>query len=496
MITDAQAIALEDFRDGMTATSSVSVAVLETFSEVSKPVSASAFSVAASVQGSEDTSEVSMHCASLEACLASLADRSRLRAETLVTPRSSPTVAVSSPEGRSPEAFAPRTEAAFRRDINFNSSVKVATKEKVHSVPKLSVQVGDRVLEVPRVHYLNKTVEVPELREIEKVVEIPQVQIQEVVKHVPRVIVQEIVRHVPKIEIQEVVRTVPKVQVQYVEKIVEVPEIRTVEKIIEVPQTRTVEKFVEVPQIQRVEVEKRVHVPARPTEVSLELASTRLPMQRPPQEIQVIDTVSLGGVQVALLSEGNLRTMPPDRLREHAMNLYQAIGYANIGSGVPVLEADLVNWILNVQRCHLDSLQASSSTGSLKTGLISTQSISSLTPRSVGYSAPRSAGYTKVIDRMASSAAALGVTTPASPTFAAPSLCATQTVADSTLVTSPMTARPPRARSASAIAGGDRLVRSQAGEALARTQTREVLAATMSLTPGRSGFPHMSAPLV
>lgn len=194
----------------------------------------------------EDTTEVSLHCANLEACLEGINVR-----RGVTSARSSATQ-VSAIQG------------------NANPVAKVEVEERTLSVPKINVQVSDRLLEVNRVQYVQKTIEVPEIRIIDRIVEVPQVKIQEVLKAVPRVTVCEIVHHVPKIEVQEVVRTVPKYVDQVVEKIVEVPTIQTVEKIVEVPEIKTVEVFVDVPHIQVVEMEKRVHVSALSATTSLE----------------------------------------------------------------------------------------------------------------------------------------------------------------------------------------------------------------------------------
>lgn len=195
----------------------------------------------------EDTTEVSLHCANLEACLEGINVR-----RGVTSARSS------------------ATQVSAIREIA-NPVAKVEVEERTLSVPKIDVQVSDRLLEVNRVQYVQKTIEVPEIRIIDRIVEIPRVEIQEVLKAVPLVTVCEVVHHVPRIQVQEVVRTVPKYVDQVVEKIVEVPTIQIVEKIVEVPEIKTVEVFVDVPHLQVVETEKRVHVQSLSTPTSVEV---------------------------------------------------------------------------------------------------------------------------------------------------------------------------------------------------------------------------------
>ena len=142
----------------------------------------------------------------------------------------------------------------------------------VQQVPVVrTVQVRERIIEIPQIHIVKEYVpkievvervkEVPriEVQVVEKVVEVPQIQIVE--KYVEKIETKEIERFVPKIEIVEVPREVPKIQYEYVEKIVEVPQIQYIDKIVEVPQQREVIKHVPKLEIVDVPIKREVKVP-------------------------------------------------------------------------------------------------------------------------------------------------------------------------------------------------------------------------------------------
>lgn len=320
-----------------------------------------------------EDAQVNSHCADLEACLASLRSRQspsrkEVNVETEIL-KERLTQNVPNLSSRFNVVETSVTEEAKVIELhNINvvprlqiqeivrSKPVVEVQEQVRTVPKLEVREVERVVEVPHVQYVNKFIEVPEVRVVEKIVEVPQVHIQEVVKEVPRIQVHEIVRHVPRVEVQEVVRAVPKVEVKVVEKLVEVPRIQTVEKIVEVPQVKTVEKLVQVPQVHTIEkivpVEKIIKV-EKPVYVS-----------GPAPPVEVLECVPIGGAQVPFFAEALLQSMPISRLRDHAFLLYNALGHPRIGSSVPVAHAELLSWVVNVQRQHIEPFRGKASSTS------------------------------------------------------------------------------------------------------------------------------------
>merc|ERR1719203_2368033 len=76
--------------------------------------------------------------------------------------------------------------------------------------------------------------------------------------------------------------------------------------------------------------------------------------------------VVFGGQRLPLFADHHLRTLHPTKLREHATLLYRHVGHGLIGAAVPINDAELLQWILNVQRMHLAPLRA---TGALTTTL-------------------------------------------------------------------------------------------------------------------------------
>jgi len=68
------------------------------------------------------------------------------------------------------------------------------------------------------------------------------------------------------------------------------------------------------------------------------------------------DWVSLGGSQVRLFRDLELRNLDRLALRSHAEELYRLIGHAQIGMPIPTREDELYNWITHVQRGHLEPL--------------------------------------------------------------------------------------------------------------------------------------------
>lgn len=63
------------------------------------------------------------------------------------------------------------------------------------------------------------------------------------------------------------------------------------------------------------------------------------------------------GTQVPLLLEHHLRSVHPVKLREHAVHLLRTIGHERVGMAVPIHDHELVNWVLHVQRMHLEPLR-------------------------------------------------------------------------------------------------------------------------------------------
>jgi hypothetical protein len=82
--------------------------------------------------------------------------------------------------------------------------------EQITEVPKVNVQVNERLVEVPEPQIVDRIIEIP--------------QIQEVVKELPG-----------KIETRLTTREVPKIEVKTVERVTEVPEIEYVDRFVEVP---------------------------------------------------------------------------------------------------------------------------------------------------------------------------------------------------------------------------------------------------------------------
>jgi len=160
-------------------------------------------------------------------------------------------------------------------------------QEMVTEVPKVEVQLTDRIVEVPQIQHVEKTIQVPEVlhREVvrhvkvpeiievikevpkvmveykERIVEVPQTQYVERIEYVPEVEVREVVKYEKVFEQQEVLREIPNIAVSYQERIVEVPHLETRQKIVEVPQIQIHEvvKHVHVPQIH--EIVKHIEVP-------------------------------------------------------------------------------------------------------------------------------------------------------------------------------------------------------------------------------------------
>jgi len=69
------------------------------------------------------------------------------------------------------------------------------------------------------------------------------------------------------------------------------------------------------------------------------------------------EVVVHNGTQVPLLLEHHLRTVHPVKLRDHAVHLLRTLGHDRVGMSVPIHDHELVGWIMNVQRIHLEPLR-------------------------------------------------------------------------------------------------------------------------------------------
>jgi hypothetical protein len=174
------------------------------------------------------------------------------------------------PSNRQETSVAPTSN-----DLNKSQMRRVQQGPMQHHVQQVpvfrTVQVRERIIEIPQVHVVKEFVpkieviervrEVPkvEVQVVEKIVEIPQIQYVD--KYVDKVETREIERYVPKIEIVEVPREVPKIDIQVVEKIVEVPQIQYIDRIVEVPQVKEVIRHVPKIEIVDVPIKREVRVP-------------------------------------------------------------------------------------------------------------------------------------------------------------------------------------------------------------------------------------------
>jgi len=72
--------------------------------------------------------------------------------------------------------------------------------------------------------------------------------------------------------------------------------------------------------------------------------------------LAVVEYATHAGVQLPFYAEDHIQMLPPTKLREHATLLYRTIGHQAIGTVVPIFDAELPEWITNVQRIHLAHL--------------------------------------------------------------------------------------------------------------------------------------------
>merc|ERR1719263_1717889 len=64
--------------------------------------------------------------------------------------------------------------------------------------------------------------------------------------------------------------------------------------------------------------------------------------------------VFVNGLQLPIIHEQHLRMWHPQKLREHAAYLHRSLGQERIGMLPPQYDHELVPWIVNVQRAHLE----------------------------------------------------------------------------------------------------------------------------------------------
>merc|ERR1719502_410076 len=63
-------------------------------------------------------------------------------------------------------------------------------------------------------------------------------------------------------------------------------------------------------------------------------------------------------------SDQNLLALHPTKLREHALLLFRTFGPEAIGSGVPVQDGDLFEWVSRIHKLHVEPLRGTSTYGS------------------------------------------------------------------------------------------------------------------------------------
>jgi len=125
----------------------------------------------------------------------------------------------------------------------------------VHVQPNIEFEMEpeyyERVVEVPKigVELVEKVVEVPEPQIIDRIVEVPQVQ--------------EVIKEVPKIEVQMITREVPKIEVRQMERFVDVPQIHVQDRFVEVTQVREVVRKVPRIEVHEIPIERIIQVPKK-----------------------------------------------------------------------------------------------------------------------------------------------------------------------------------------------------------------------------------------
>merc|ERR1712087_725278 len=218
-------------------------------------------------------------------------------------------------------------------------------------IPRIETQVVEKVVQVPAV-----------LKQ-ERAVEVPQVMTCEVLKQVAAApqqrIIQTGVQWEQAVAREAVVEGVGQMQYAgaYNAGVVGVSQggVVNVEPIVTRGET-IVEPMIEhLRAVQTGPIEAREVVQPIRTEY-MPGGTTVIDVVQPSMG-GVVEYVYHGGQQLPFHADHHLRTWHPTKLREHAMILYRTLGHHVVGSAVPTLDHQLIDWILNVQRVHLAPLR-------------------------------------------------------------------------------------------------------------------------------------------
>jgi len=84
----------------------------------------------------------------------------------------------------------------------------------------------------------------------------------------------------------------------------------------------------------------------------------RLNNEHQGKQTKGIGYVTVGSQQLAIYGAEHLKTLQGNTLREHANLILRAVGKEKIGTPVPTVDTDLIQWILHVQKTYLEPLKA------------------------------------------------------------------------------------------------------------------------------------------
>merc|ERR1712032_1741263 len=244
-------------------------------------------------------------------------------------------------------------------------------------VPRVMTEAVEKMVEVPQVLYEERLVELPQVQTkqkpiprietqvVEKVVQVPAVLKQERAVEVPQVMTCEVRKQVAAAaQQQRIVQTgVQWEQAVAREAVVEaigqtqyagmyeagVVGVREGGPVMVEPVVTRGETFVE-PMVEHLRAVQTGPVEAR--EIVQPIRTEY--MQRGMVGGLELEYVSHGGQQLAFYADHHLMTLSLAELREHAMLLYRVLGHQRIGSAVPISDAELFAWILEIQRLHLE----------------------------------------------------------------------------------------------------------------------------------------------
>merc|ERR1740116_183539 len=144
------------------------------------------------------------------------------------------------------------------------------------------------------------------------------------------------------------------------------PEIQVAEVIREEPNFREEIITKEIPRVQMEYIEKVEEIYDRVEQTSLPVGlqsrqtgfrSRGVAVETAGVGLAGVEYVTHAGVQLPFFADHHLQTLHPTKLREHAMLLYRTLGHQVIGNAVPLSDAELFGWIMNVQRTHLGHLR-------------------------------------------------------------------------------------------------------------------------------------------